>query len=194
MLCVNWLYFDIETERTAQEVGGWHNIEQLGLACAVTHSSISNEFRVYRKPDIPALLEELRSADCVVGFNSIGFDIRVLQTWADFDLSALPHLDLILDIKGAAGYRVGLNNLCEATFGACKSSNGLEAIQWWRDGREQEVIDYCQQDVLLTRRLHEHGAQNGWVKCLDRAKKPRTLNINWCLERHGSAAVQGSLF
>ena len=137
---VNWLYFDIETERAAHEVGGWSHIEQLGLACAVTHSSADNEFRVYRKPEIPALLAELRAADCVVGFNSRGFDFRVLQTWADFDLRALPNLDLLLDLKASAGFRVSLNSCCQATFGAHKSSNGLEALQWWREGREQVVL------------------------------------------------------
>ena len=191
---VNWLYFDIETERASHEVGGWQNIQDLGVACAVTHSSQTNAFRAYRKAEIDALLDELKNADCIVGFNSIGFDIRVLQPFSNFNLKDIAHLDLMLDIKSAAGFRVGLNNCCGATFGEKKSSNGLEALDWWRAGREQEVIDYCQQDVALTRRLHEWGATHGWVKCLDRAGRPRTLNVSWKLDALLQAPIQGSLF
>ncbi|HEX8552555.1 MAG TPA: ribonuclease H-like domain-containing protein [Abditibacteriaceae bacterium] len=191
---VNWLYFDIETERASHEVGGWQNIQDLGLACAVTHSSAENSFRVYRKAQVGDLLEELRAADCVVGFNSIGFDVRVLQTFADFDLKTLRHLDLMLDIKAAAHFRVGLNNCCAATFGEKKSSNGLEALEWWRAGREQDVIDYCQQDVAITRRLHEWGATHGWIKCTDRSARVRTLNVPWTLSGVEAPPIQGSLF
>src|SRR4028118_1676774 len=36
---INFVYFDIETERSADEVGGWQNIEHLGIAVAVTCAS-----------------------------------------------------------------------------------------------------------------------------------------------------------
>jgi hypothetical protein len=76
-----------------------------------------------------------------------------------FDLRALPDLDLMVDLKRIAGFRPGLDNCCAATFQAKKSGGGLQSLQWWREGREDEVIEYCKQDVLLTRRLHEFGAQ-----------------------------------
>ncbi|MDF2439033.1 MAG: box helicase protein [Abditibacteriota bacterium] len=190
---MNWVYFDIETERLSHEVGGWANIEQLGVAVAVTHSSHDNLFRVYRGNEMQALLEELKAAECVVGFNSRGFDFRVLQPYVDFDLSRLPNIDLLLDVKAVAGFRPSLNNLCAATLGESKSSDGIEAIQWWREGRHEEVIEYCKQDVLLTRRLHEFGAREKHVRCTDRNNRPRSLAVNWSLD--GLAApLQPSLF
>lgn len=185
---MNWVYFDIETERLSHEVGGWSNIEQLGLAVAVTNSSRDNLCRVYRAGDTKALLEELQAADCVAGFNIKGFDFRVLQPYVDFDLSRLPNLDLLLEVKAAAGFRPSLDNLCAATLGEGKSGDGVEAIQWWREGRQDEVIEYCKQDVLLTRKLHEWGAREGCVKCLDRNGRNRTVAVNWNLD--GLAAPQ----
>ena len=185
---MNWVYFDIETERLSHEVGGWSNIEQLGVAVAVTHSSRDNLFRVYRAHETKTLLEELQAADCVVGFNLRGFDFRVLQPYVDFDLNRLPNLDLLLEVKAAAGFRPSLDNLCAATLGESKSGDGVEAIGRWREGRQDEVIDYCKQDVLLTRHLHEFGAREKFVRCLDRNNRTRTVSVNWNLD--GLAAPQ----
>jgi len=191
---MNFIYFDLETERSAQEVGGWHNIEQLGIAVGVTISSEESDYRVWRAADVVGLGEALRACNCVVGFNTRGFDFRVLQPYLDFDLKTLPNLDLMLDLKSVAGFRPSLDSCCGATLGESKSGGGLESLQWWREGRHDEVIEYCKQDVALTRKLHEFGANNGWVKCLDRTGKTRTLAVNWSLTQGESAPQQGSLF
>lgn len=204
---MNRIYFDIETERSSQEVGGWGNIEQLGIACVVTCSSsddISSSddnadkwvFKTFLRDDIPALLAELQRADLVIGFNSRGFDFRVLQPFCDFEVRSLPNLDLMVDLKAVAGFRPGLGNCCEATWGESKSSNGLESLQWWREGRRDEVIAYCKHDVSLTRKLHESGANHGSVKCRDKTTGVRTLNVDWSLDKLPQAKVpeQGSLF
>lgn len=200
---MNFVYFDVETERSAEEVGGWGNIEQLGLAVAVTCATRDgkladeNEFRVFRQAETGALLRELRAADCVVGFNTRGFDFRVLQPYVDFNLRSLNNLDLLVDLKAEVGFRPGLDNCCAATLGETKSGGGLQSLQWWREGRHDEVIEYCKQDVALTRKLHEFGARQGYVKCLDRRGRTRTLRVSWSLS--GAPAVpqasqQGSLF
>ncbi|MBV9866754.1 MAG: ribonuclease H-like domain-containing protein [Abitibacteriaceae bacterium] len=191
---MNFVYFDVETERAADEVGGWRNIEQLGLAIAVTLSSRDNQYRIYRKEQANALVDELRAADCVVGFNLRDFDLRVVQSYVDYKLQDLKYLDLLLELKTAAGFRVSLNNCCNATLGEAKSSEGLQSIIWWREGRHDAVIDYCKQDVLLTRRLHEFGVENGFVKCLDRKGRIKTLQVYWNLTGEPIAPQQGSLF
>ena len=209
---MNFVYFDLETERSAQEVGGWGNIEQLGLAvavtCSVTHDALSEaadgapdkkthgDFQVFRGGEAQALGEVLRAADCVVGFNTRGFDFRVLQPYVDFELRRLTNLDLMLDLKAVAGFRPGLDNCCAATLDEKKSGGGLQSLQWWREGRHDEVIEYCKQDVVLTRRLHEFGAREGFVKCLDRQSRTRTLAVSWSLSGVSAtpASQQGSLF
>jgi DEAD/DEAH box helicase domain-containing protein len=193
-MTLNFVYFDIETERLAEEVGGWNNIEQLGLAVGVTLHSCDDSFHVYRADQTTELLADLRAADCVVGFNSRGFDFRVLQPYVDFNLKELNNIDLMLDIKAAAGLRVGLNNACGATLGESKSGDGAESVQWWRDGRHDEVIEYCKQDVLLTRRLHEYGARHHQVFCKDKQGRKRTVQVPWSLDGKPVAPAQGTLF
>ena len=205
---MNFVYFDLETERSAEEVGGWKNIEQLGIAVGVTcaarddktearvlasgdGASAANEIarakavfthHVFLIEEVGALLQTLRDCDGVIGFNTRGFDFRVLQPFADFDVSALPNLDLMVDLKNVAGFRPSLESCCTASFGAKKSGGGLEALQWWREGRRDEVISYCRDDVTLTRLLHEFGAKNGFVKCLSRSGTVKTLPVDWSLD------------
>lgn len=193
-MSLNFVYFDLETERLAEEVGGWSNIEQLGIAVAVTMHSRDDSFHVYRAHESEALLADLRAADCVVGFNSRGFDFRVLQPYVAFNMKELNNIDLMLDIKKVAGFRVGLNNACAATFNESKSGDGAASVQWWREGRQDEVIEYCKQDVLLTRRLHEYGAQHHHVFCKDKQGRKRTINVTWSLDGKPTPPVQGSLF
>lgn len=200
---MNFVYFDLETERSAEEVGGWKNIEQLGIAVGVTCAARDDVIetrvlagaegeiarakavfthRVFLNEEIAALLQTLQASDGVIGFNTRGFDFRVLQPFADFDVSALPNLDLMLDLKNVAGFRPSLESCCTASFGAKKSGGGLEALQWWREGRRDEVISYCKDDVTLTRLLHEFGAKNGFVKCLTRSGAVKTLPVDWSLQ------------
>lgn len=193
-MSLNFVYFDLETERLADEVGGWSNIEQMGIAVAVTMHSRDDSFHVYRANQSEELLNDLRAADYVVGFNSRGFDFRVLQPYVDFNLKNLNDIDLLLDIKKSAGFRIGLNNACAASFNASKSGDGVESVQWWRDGRHDEVIEYCKQDVLLTRQLHEFGAKNQHIFCKDKQGRKRTIAVQWSLDGKIAAPLQGSLF
>ena len=42
MLChgrPNYVYFDLETQKSAAEVGGWHNKRAMKMALGVTYSS-----------------------------------------------------------------------------------------------------------------------------------------------------------
>ena len=199
MWAMNFVYFDLETERSAQEVGGWGNIEQLGIAVAVTCASGDDQdgqaqFKTFLGDQTDDLLAELRRADCVVGFNTRGFDFRVLQPFVAFDLKSLHNIDLMLDLKAVAGFRPGLDNCCAQTLGSQKSGGGLQSLQWWREGRRDEVIAYCRQDVLLTRQLHEFGARQGFVKCLDKNAKERVLRVAWSLDDSAPAPQQGTLF
>ncbi|MFN2289772.1 MAG: helicase, partial [Anaerolineae bacterium] len=71
---MNIVYFDLETQRTFDEVGGRHNIRKLGLSVAVTYSTAAGAFHHYTEDLVDELIAELRAADLVVGFNVLRFD------------------------------------------------------------------------------------------------------------------------
>lgn len=191
---MHWIYFDVETERAASEVGGWSNIEALGMAVTVTLSSREDDCRAFLAPQIDELGQVLRACDALVGFNSRRFDVRVLQPYLDFDLAALPHLDLMLDLRDALGFRPSLESCVGPTLGEGKSASGLQSVEWWREGKRDEVIAYCAKDVLLTRRLHEYGARHGHVKMRDRKGLVRTVEVAWSLDTLLQKPAQPSLF
>ncbi|MFN2157969.1 MAG: hypothetical protein ACK2UX_22275, partial [Anaerolineae bacterium] len=49
--------FDVETQHTASEVGGWSNIRDMRLAVAVTYDAADNVYRDYTEQDVAVLIE-----------------------------------------------------------------------------------------------------------------------------------------
>ena len=175
----NIVFFDLETQRSFQEVGGRHNIHKLGLSVAVTYSTADGEHHHYTEDNVAELIEELKAADIVVGFNLLSFDYVVLTAYTDHPLRQLPTVDMLDDIYRTLGFRVSLDALASATLGVGKSADGLQAIRWWRQGKMQELFDYCQQDVEVTRRLYEFGKGNKYLQHRDRRGRVRRVAVNW---------------
>ena len=76
------IFFDLETQKLASEVGGWGNIEALGVAVACTHDDDMG-YRDWWEAQAADLLRELHKASLVVGFNLNQFDYRVLSLYGD---------------------------------------------------------------------------------------------------------------
>ena len=73
----NIVYFDLETMRSADEVGGWKHIDKMGMSIGVTYSTASGQYSIFQESEVNDLIEELQKADLVVGFNHIRFDYEV---------------------------------------------------------------------------------------------------------------------
>ena len=173
------VFFDLETRRSFQEVGGRHNIPRLGLSVAVTYSTADSEYHHYTEETVDELIEELKAADLVVGFSVISFDYQVLTAYTDHPLRQLPTVDMLDDIYRTLGFRLSLDALANATLGVGKSADGLQAIRWWRQGKMQELFDYCQQDVEVTRQLYEFGKGNKYLHYRDRRGRMRRVAVRW---------------
>ena len=177
---MNTVFFDVETQRTFDEVGGRRNIRKLKLAVAVTYSTADEAFHHYTEETVEDLIAELKAADLVVGFNVLSFDYEVLRAYTDDPLDDLNTADMLDHIHKRLGFRVSLDNLAGATLGTSKSADGLQAVRWYKQGRIQEILDYCQQDVEVTRQLYDYGRQHKQVKFQDRRSyRVRTVQVNW---------------
>lgn len=174
------LFFDLETQHSFQEVGGRSHLEKLLVSVAVTYSSLTKEFKSYTEPHVFELIEDLFQADTVVGFNLLQFDYRVLKPYTSKDFSHLKTVDMLLHIKNRLGFRLSLDSLARATLGKNKSADGLQAIRWYREGKIDELIAYCRDDVEITHGLYEYGRRNGYVCYQDRySGRIRRVSINW---------------
>jgi DEAD/DEAH box helicase domain-containing protein len=176
---MNTVFFDLETQRSFDEVGGRHNIRKLGLSVAVTYSTADGAFHHYTEEDVADLIADLQAADLVVGFNVLGFDYEVLRAYTDDPLDDIPTVDMLDHIYKRLGFRVSLDKLAASTLGTSKSADGLQAVRWYKQGRMQEILDYCQQDVEVTRRLYEYGKQHKHVKFRDRNYRERMVPVSW---------------
>jgi DEAD/DEAH box helicase domain-containing protein len=169
------VYFDIETQRGAQEVGGWHNAHLMRVAIAVLYDAQADRFESFAEADVPRLLEQLEAADLVVGFNVRRFDYCVLRGYTDRDLTALPTFDMLDAIHRQLGFRLPLGHLAEETLGAAKSADGLQSLRWWQEGRTDLIEAYCRQDVALLRDLLKYAERHGHL-CF-RTKEGRRVRL-----------------
>jgi DEAD/DEAH box helicase domain-containing protein len=175
----NIVYFDLETQKSADEVGGWNNISKMGMSIGVTFSAARDEYKIYHEKAVDELIRDLQRADLVVGFNNLRFDYEVLHGYTSFDLSQLPTLDLMVDLQNKLNHRLSLDSIATATFGVEKTAEGLQAIRWFKDGRLMEIAEYCCYDVKLTKLVHEHGMHHKQIHYANRFGKKMAVAVSW---------------
>jgi DEAD/DEAH box helicase domain-containing protein len=179
----NIVYFDLETQRTANDVGGWDRKDKMGMSVGVTYSSGLGAYQIFSEDRVQALIEQLRRADLVVGYNLINFDYQVLGGYTILDLAEqVPTLDMMVDIEKVLGHRLALDALAQGTFGVGKIAEGLDAIRWWREGKVLEIAEYCCFDVKVTKMVHEHGVSAGELFYIDRFSRKQRLEVSWASE------------
>jgi DEAD/DEAH box helicase domain-containing protein len=171
--------FDVETQYTADEVGGWSHIRDMRLAVAVTYDSVADVYRDYTEQDVDLLISTLRSADLVVGYNLLRFDYEVLRAYTNDPLLDIQTVDMLRDLYRTMGWRPKLDNVAAATLGESKSADGLQAVRWFRKGQLDKVIAYCQRDVQVTWNVYEFGRRNGYVKYRDRRWREHMVPVRW---------------
>ncbi len=171
--------FDIETQRSAQEVGGWHRADLMKMSCAVLYDSKKDQYFEFLDNQVDKLIEHFKKCNLVVGFNVKRFDFRVLSGYSDFNFEKLPTLDILEDVHNRLGYRLSLDHLAKVTLGQKKTADGLQALQWWKQGRIREIIDYCKKDVEITRDLFLYGQKNGYLLFTNKAKKTVRIPVKW---------------
>src|SRR5438045_8419465 len=127
----NLVYFGRETQKSAEDVGGWDKISRMGMSVGVTYSTATGSYKIYGEKHVDDLIRDLQRADLVVGFNHLRFDYEVLHGYTALDLRQLPSLDLLLDLADTLQHRLSLDAIASATFGLAKTAEGLQAIQWY---------------------------------------------------------------
>lgn len=170
--------FDLETQRSADEVGGWKNIAKMKMSLGVAYSDETG-FVTYLEDSVQGLIALLKRADLVVGFNQMRFDYEVLRAYSSENLRALPNLDMLVEVHNHLGFRLSLDHLGEVTLGRKKTGHGLDAIKWFREGRMDLLEAYCKEDVAITRDLYRFGLQNGVLLYRARTGKVSEIPVNW---------------
>jgi DEAD/DEAH box helicase domain-containing protein len=174
----HFLVLDIETQRLVQEVGGWDHVDKLGISVACAYDSKTDEFLSFLESDMKKLID-LCEQRLVVGYNIRGFDLPVMVPYG-LDISKLDVFDIMYDLETLTRQRfLKLEAVARGTLGTGKSADGLMAVEWWKAGQIDKIIEYCLQDVKVTRDIFQHGRQNGFVTLLRSEDNPVKVNVSW---------------
>lgn len=166
------LYLDVISLRTAEEVGGFGRAatRRRGVAVAATLSS-TGQFQQWRAADCGKLVEHLRSALLVVGYDCINFDYELIRGHASFRRPKT--LDLLQIIQEILGHRTSLENVARATLGRAGLAGGKALDKAWREGDSERVARALRRNLNVMRRLHEHVGAHGWIAVVQDGKTKR---------------------
>jgi len=171
---VRKVVFDIET--TTGVMPG-KDITTLDISVVGAYDSVTDSYETYSVEELPKLWKIIEAADMLIGFNSDHFDIPLLNKYYPGDLTSIKSLDLLVEIKAALGRRLRLDTVAEATLGVNKSGHGLQAVQWWADGKEDLVRKYCLDDVKITKEVYDYARKHKELKYKDFGEE-RTIKLD----------------
>ena len=145
--------------------GGWHDHANMGISVLGLYDYAEDRYRVFCWDNKEAFASRIKGALCV-GFNNIPFDNAVLSATNGWESPKEDQCyDLLRETWIASGLGpdftypthvgYGLDAICEINFGLKKSGNGALAPVDWQRGKIGNVIDYCLNDVMLTKRLFD---------------------------------------
>lgn len=183
----NIVYFDLETQRSFGDVGGYAKKDKMGVSVAVTYSTARGGYQIYTESEMDQLGEELVRADLVVGWNHVQFDYPVLQPYVFPTLGEQTiNLDMMLDLEARLGFRLKLDSVAAATLGTGKTADGLDALRWWQEHKKtgdfaplRRIAEYCAYDVKVTKCVHEYALEHGLLKYDDRSGNVAEIALDW---------------
>ncbi|MDB4665287.1 ribonuclease H-like domain-containing protein [Verrucomicrobia bacterium] len=175
----NIIYFDLETQKSAAEVGGWDRIRDMRMSVGVTYSKVRQRYEIYDESRVNELIDEILKADLVIGFNHLRFDYEVLHGYTVLDLSQAPTLDLMLELQKTLNHRISLDAVATATLGSEKTAEGLQAIEWFKQKEFLKIAEYCCFDVKITKLVHEYGCAHQEVFYHNKFGTKMSAAVDW---------------
>lgn len=153
------LVFDIETSDVFNNEK--RNPEDLTLAVVAVYSYTDDAYTAYTQETLSDLWEVMRNIDTLIGFNNNHFDTPLLNKYAPMDLTKeYDSIDLLESVRQSLGRRIRLDWIAEGTLGINKSGDGLQAVEWWKQGKVEEVKQYCIDDVRITKDIFDYALKN----------------------------------
>ena len=156
--------------------GGWEDFENMGISVICTADLDSDNYHIFLHPDSSEIVsqiwtpllnatiydfEDFVQSSTMYGFNSRKFDDNLCQAnginlKTDFDLLEQVRLSAYGSIEWyncPKGCTYKLDALAQANGLGGKTGSGELAPKLWQQGKQKEVIDYCMNDVRLTKEL-----------------------------------------
>lgn len=174
---MKYLVYDIESRQAMYEDGKNRAID-LDIAVVSVYNSETDKITSYQQENFKDMWPLFETTDAIVGYNIEHFDTPLLDKYYPGDLTKIKSIDLMVYIKNSLGRRPKLDDVAKATLGTKKSADGLLAVQWWKEGKVDKVIEYCEQDVRVTADLFKYMKEKNHVKLKDFTGKIMEIPID----------------
>lgn len=169
------LILDLETKHTFRD---FLQPEKLGVTVVAVYDYGKDQSFVFLEEELNQLFPLIEKSSYLVGYNIRSFDLPVLQPYYPGDFSQMSVFDILEDIKEKIGKRLALNDILQATLGLKKSGHGLMAIDYYKEGKIDELKKYCLDDVMLTKKIFDYGIKHGKIFYLASSGK-QVINVDW---------------
>lgn len=146
--------FDIET------IGDIRDLSTMKVTVVSIYEFETDKYTSFEEHELGTLWPIFEKAERLIGYNSEHFDTPILDRYYAGDLTRLPQLDILKVIKESSGKRFKLNDIAKATLQIEKSADGLQAMEWFKEGKMDLIKQYCEQDVKVTKEIYDFGRKN----------------------------------
>jgi hypothetical protein len=145
---------------------GWGDHANMGVSVIGAYDYAEDRYRVFCADNFSEFAQLAGERLCV-GFNSVRFDNAVIRASNITAIGDADSYDILREMWIAAGVGNGdpfvfdkhagysLDATCEKNFGTRKTGNGALAPVLWQQGKIGAVIDYCLNDIRLTKQLFD---------------------------------------
>jgi DEAD/DEAH box helicase domain-containing protein len=175
------IVLDVESKTPIKELpNGWNSTHLMGVGCAVIYSFKEDKYSIYgdTKGELLDLQNRLLKADRVTTWNGWRCDfpmiwglqtphtvLQMINTSDDMLRRAWIKLQLNPDIYDPNTHGgLSLDDVSKNTIGSeGKTGSGESAPLWLRAGQWGRTVDYCLNDVKLTRDLCLHVDKTGFL-------------------------------
>lgn len=179
---------DIETQNTFQEVGGYIH-SKLKISVIGCYFYETQTYEVFEEHELNSLWSRLEKSDRIIGYNTKGFDLPVMNNYYSGDFLKFTNLDILEEIHKFLGFRLKLDDVAAASIGTRKSGHGLQAVEWWKQGEIQKIKDYCLQDVKVTKDIYEYGLKYGALAYEDNFGNRKAIDVNFELNKEEKSTI-----
>ncbi len=169
------LILDLETKHTFRE---FDDPQKLGISVVAVYDYATEKGQVFTETELNNLFPLLESASYIIGYNSRTFDLPVLQAYYPGKVDSLSQFDILDSIREKIGRRIGLNDVAFATLNEKKTGHGLMAIDYYKEGKWEELKKYCLDDVMVTKKLFDYGIENKEIFYMNEMGKV-SIPVDW---------------
>jgi DEAD/DEAH box helicase domain-containing protein len=174
----DYVCFDLETKDLAPPGGDIEALKRLGASVVCAYDSREGKILTFFEDEIPHF-NKILSNRLIVGYNIRRFDLPVLAGYG-LKLEGLDVFDLMDEVERGLGRRfIKLEYVAQGTLGEGKSGEGVQAVEWFKEGKFKELAEYCARDVEVTHRVFRHGLEKNFLSVKFPEKDAQSFRVEW---------------